>query len=295
MRGLRTVVLVTSAVRLRIAVLVTAAIGLGLLVLGGLLLAGPVSSALFAGPNCAHVCGLQWLLLGVLVAMLGVAASFAAVILAVIDAGQRGDWLSVCLVSLPLVLSVGAIVYLIIVVSVINGPGGPIAIAPPVPAAIWLAVIGGAFSCVLVTSLSPVVYSILRDLTTVHRIALVALAALVIIVPFLVAPPWSVYNTATDVPVLALSAQSLTVPCTGGSHPFVTLKNTGSAPLQWAAQSSQQPLLVPVTISPSSGSLRPNMTQPVTVTFQSTVPNLASFFVQFKSDGGDIGVLYRCT
>ena len=191
-------------------------------------------------------------------------------ILVGIDAGRSGDWWSVGLVTLQLIVSIGAVVYLIAATAATNGPGGPTTRAP----ATSLAVATGAF-CLLAAPLSTLLYGIFRDGIAVHRVTLAALAVLVVLAPVVAAPPWVVFNAANDAPELTVNATSgnggttgapnVTVDCSTGPFFPITVTNTGGGTLQWAAASVDKPNIAPVTISPSSGTLAPGMTEIVTL------------------------------
>jgi hypothetical protein len=276
---------------LRVAILLTAAAGLLIFLPEGLAFADPAFTASFVGPNCTDVCGIQWLLVGLLVALIGAAATIAAAVLAGIDAGRRGDWIMVVLVLLQLVLSVGAVVYLVAAVNATTGPGGPSSGAPSTSHAIIAGVV-----CVLVAPASLVLYGLLGDLTTLHRIVLAALVVLVAIAPLVVAPPWVAFNSSNDAPILSVTAPNTTVNCSQGPFPPITVTNTGSGTLQWTAESVGKSTIVPMTTSPSSGTLGPGMSQMVTLSPSSTTATGAfqAVSVSFASNGGGGSVVYSC-
>lgn len=283
---------------LRVAILITAALGLAAPLLAGLTL---VLIAPVLGPSCSDVCDVYWFFLGLVIAFIGAAATFASMILVGIDAGRRGDWWSVGLVTLQLVVSIGAVVYLIAATAATNGPGGPTTGAP----ASSLAVAIGAF-CLLAAPLSTLLYGVFRDGIAVHRVSLATLAVLVVLAPVVAAPPWVAFNTANGAPVLSVNATggngvtmgapNVTVDCSTGPFLPIAVTNTGGGTLQWTAATVDKSNIAPVTISPSSGTLAPGMTEIVTLGAPSAAVGGPYQYVSvlFHSNGGEGDVTYTC-
>jgi hypothetical protein len=277
---------------LRIAILATAGAGLMALLVDVLALTVPAFSSIFIPAQCGDVCGIQWLLLGLLIAVIGVLLSFTAAVLACIDAGRRGDWLSAGLILLQLVLSASAVIYLVVAVNATSGPNGPVAGAP---SSSLVATIGSL--CVLALPVSLLLYGLLSNVGGTRRITLATLAVLVVLAPLVVAPPWVAFTARSNVPVLSMNFPNTSVSCPEGPFPPVTLTNTGGGSLQWSAAVVGKSTIVPVTISPSSGTLAPGESQ--TVAFLApaapAVGTYQAVSITIRSNGGEGGVVYLCS
>jgi hypothetical protein len=277
---------------LRIAILATAAAGLVVLLLDVLALTVPAFSSLFVPAQCSDVCGIQWLLLGLLIAVVGVGVVIAAAVLACIDAGRRGDWLAVGLILLQMVLSAGAVIYLVAAVNATSGPYGPVAGAPSSS----LVVIIGSL-CVLALPVSLLLYGLVSNLGGARRITLATLAVLVLLAPPVVAPPWIAFTALSSVPVLSVNAPNAPAACPNGPFPSFTIVNTGGGTLQWSAAVVGKPTIVPVTISPSSGALGPGQSQTVVLMppSSSAAGAYQAVSITISSNGGEGGVSYPCS
>jgi hypothetical protein len=278
---------------LRVAILVTAAAGLIILVLDVLALTVPAFTSIFVPAQCGDVCGIQWLILGLLIALIGMGLVIAAVVLACIDAGRRGDWLSVGLILLQLVLSTGAVIYLVAAVNATSGPNGPVAGAP---SSSLVVTIGSL--CVLALPVSLLLYGLLSNRGGARRITLATLAVLVVLAPLVVAPPWVAFTALSSVPVLSVNAPTNTpAACPDGPFPPFTIVNTGGGTLQWSAALVGKPTIVPVTISPSSGTLDPAQSQTVVIMppGPSATGSYQAVSITISSNGGEGSVSYPCS
>ena len=272
---------------LRIATLVASLVALVPVLLVAVLLLYLNSS----GASCSDICDFYVGIIGLALAVIVLAASAVAVVCAAIDAGRRSDGLSVALLSLQLPLSIAAIIYLVIAVNVTNGPEGPSVGVPSTSVAFIVGIM-----CLLIAPLATLLYALLRDQSALYRAVLSLLAAVVIVAPLAVAPPWIAFNTANWPPELTTNAPNATVLCPGGPFPPITIQNAGSGTLQWSAEPLGKPNIVPVTISPASGTLGPGMSQQVTISGPATAAGggYQAVSIVFTSNGGTQDVVFMC-
>ena len=137
--------------------------------------------------------------------------------------------------------------------------------------------------------------SLLRALFA-SLMTLATLAMLVVLAPLVVAPPWIAFTLGNSVPVLSVNAPNASVSCPGGPFPPATLTNTGGVPLQWTAQVVGKSTIVPVTISPSSGTLDPGQSQSVDFLAPASPASggYQAVSITITSNGGDRGVVFPC-
>lgn len=272
--------------QLRVAILVTSILALALAAAGSLIVLDP---ALFGiSTDCSGCIIPPWWIYGFLVAGLGGLIALAALVLAVVDAVTRRDGPTLGLLILLVILNIGASIYLNAARSTTSGPGGASAGAPSI-AAVLIGVVALSFASPPIIAL---LYALLHNLRVPRLFALGALAALLVIVPLVIAPPWIVFNPANGAPNLSVSAPNVTVDCTTAQYPPITLKNAGAGTLRWTSFAAFDA----VSISPSSGSLGPGASQSVTLsgayTPASGRPNQVG--VEFDSNGGSQRVTYDC-
>jgi hypothetical protein len=273
MKGLRRAILIAS-------LLSGVLIGLGVLV--------AVDPGLFGISTACPACILPiWLIYPVFIAGAGSLIGLVALVLAVVDAARRRDRPSVWLIVLLFCLSYGASAYLGAAVAATSGPGGRSTGAPSL--ALVLILTG---ACVLTAPVTALLYALLRDQPTPRLAILSGLAILLVIAPLVVAPPWIVFSRANGAPVLSASAPHVTVNCTQGQYPPITLKNTGAGTLRWTSFAAFNA----VTINPSSGSLGPGAAQTVTLTgaYTPSADRPQEVGVEFDSNGGSVRVTYAC-
>jgi hypothetical protein len=150
--------------------------------------------------------------------------------------------------------------------------------------------------CVLVAPITLLLYGLLGSQRSARRVTLATLAVLVMLAPLVVAPPWIAFTLGNSVPVLSVNAPRASVSCPNGPFPPATLTNTGGVSLQWTAQVVGKSTIVPVTISPSSGTLDPGQSQ--SVTFLAPASPAAGRYqavsITITSNGGDGSVVFSC-
>ncbi len=276
--------------RIRVAVLIASGLALVLLGLGILVIADPTIFGI-SPSACFGGCGLLDLppgwVYGILLVGAGGLSALVALVLAATDAGRRGDWQALGLILLLFLLSDGAPAYLGSAVAATHAPGGRSAGAPNTT--LVVIVVAG---CVLLAPVTALVYGLLRDQRTPRLAALGGLAAVLVVAPLVVAPPWIAFNPANGAPVLAASAPNVRVDCAQGHYRPITLKNTGAGTLRWTAFAAFDA----VTISPSSGSLGPGVSQTVTLmgAYTPSADRPQQVGVEFDSNGGSERVIYDC-
>lgn len=273
-----------NSTRLRNTIVASAVVAVAVLLIGTLV---GVYRGVVEPPNCSDVCDLGWELRALVITAVGVIIALVAVVLAAITAARRRDWFSACLAILQVILGSGAVAYLFAAQRAMTGAGGPTAGASALTALVV---------AVYLVPVSALLYGVLLDRTLARRIALSALAAFVVIAPLAVAPPWVVFNPVNGAPVLSINPMSGTVNCTGGPYPPITVKNSGTGTLQWTAQSLDKPIVAPVIITPSSGTLVPGASQTVTFSGPSgAAPGQYQVIsVEFTSNAGGDGVVFTC-
>ncbi len=112
-------------------------------------------------------------------------------------------------------------------------------------------------------------------------------------VPMIPATPTPAHApTATAQPIgkpqLTINPTQATGFCLNGQYPSVTVENTGNATLQWQVSPS-----VPITVSPSQGTLASGDTQVVQVSGSPPQP-VATVVLTFTSNGGNGTMTYTC-
>jgi hypothetical protein len=192
------------------------------------------------------------------------------------------------MIVLLFTLNIGGSIYLSAAFAATSGPGGKSAGAPSGT----LALIVGGITVVASPPVVALLYALLRDQRAPRVATLSGLAALLVIAPLVVAPPWIAFNPANGAPVLSVSAPNTTVDCAQGHYPPITLKNSGAGTLRWTSFAAFNA----VTISPSSGALGPGKTQTVTLAgaYSPSPDRPQEVGVEFDSNGGSQRVSYAC-